>query len=244
MENSNLTPTDLPIIILPGFDGGTLLLEEFRTIASKSAPVSVVELPNCLDQSYTTLVNSILPHIAPSASYHLIAESFSGPLAILLAHRYPQFFQRLTLVATFATSPVPFFTAYFPARLLFRIPLPTLLARYFLMGFQANETLVMSLRYSMSKVPIEVLSARLESLKSVDVRAELSSLQIPIEYIRPLQDRLVSNWQVEEVQRTNNRVRVFQLPGSHLILQTKPQEVWSLLQSSHPPLKTFPLESY
>ena len=92
-------------IILPGLDGTELLLSRFHELAPESHKVTVFPLPDDPMANYGTLCDHFSERFRSFESCHLIVESFSGPLGILLAHRHPETITRLTLVATFASPP-------------------------------------------------------------------------------------------------------------------------------------------
>ncbi len=131
-------------IILPGLDGTDRLLARFCELAPESIHASVCSLPDDPTKNYDSLCDHFFEQFRVLESCHLIAESFSGPLGILLAHRLPDIIKRLTLVATFATPPGPFLSRFVPWSLVFRLPMPSLIARHYFAG--ANRLLIDELK--------------------------------------------------------------------------------------------------
>lgn len=122
-------------IILPGLDGTDLLLDRFVALAPESISPQVIPLPDDAVDDYQSLCDKLLPKLQEVQPCHLIAESFSGPIAVMLARQFPKYFERLTLVATFADSPIPFIGRFLPWALLVRMPMPLMIAhRYFVGG--------------------------------------------------------------------------------------------------------------
>ena len=115
-----------PTIILPGLDGTDLLLDRFVELSPESGSTSVLAIPDDASDDYESLTDKFAARIAHYHSCHIIAESFSGPLGILLAHRFPEIVRRLTLVATFATSPTSVIARIVPWSMLYRITCRTL----------------------------------------------------------------------------------------------------------------------
>jgi len=95
------------IVILPGLDGNDLLLTRFIELVPAGFTATVMPLPDDPADDYESLSSSLAVRLRQLAPCHLVAESFSGPLGILLAFRHPDIVARLTLVASFASSPAP-----------------------------------------------------------------------------------------------------------------------------------------
>src|SRR5688500_11525020 len=124
----------IALVLLPGLDGTGFLFESFVAAIGKSAEVIVVSYPpdNELDYiSLEQLVRSRLPD-RPSV---LLAESFSGPIAISIAASPPSGLRGLILSCSFARNPVPFPAL---AKLLLKIlspfPPPLWLLNFLLLG--------------------------------------------------------------------------------------------------------------
>jgi len=215
------------IVILPGLDGTDLLLARFVELAPAGVTVTIVPLPDDPNDDYELLTNKIASRLQELAPCHLIAESFSGPLGILLACRHPEMVQRLTLVASFAKSPAPWIARCMPWSVIFRLPLPLAVARYFFVA--GDRGLAMTLRTAIRRTPAATLTKRLHCLLNVDVRSELASLRCPVEYLRPARDRLVPARAVRAILNANRNVTVREIDGPHLILQTRPEQAWTAM---------------
>jgi pimeloyl-ACP methyl ester carboxylesterase len=216
-----------PIIVLPGLDGTDLLLQQFVELAPEPYTVEVVALPDDPTDDYNSLCAKISLKIVSFHSCHLIAESFSGPLGILLAHRHPDIIRRLTLVATFALPPTPSVARLLPWSLLFRCPLPSIAARYFFVG--SNEPLVTALRNAVRNTSPLTLAKRMKCLMSVDVSGPLSELTCDVQYLRAREDRIVSKRSMDQIVKINPATVVHEIEGPHLILQTRPKLAWATI---------------
>ena len=213
------------IIVLPGLDGTDLLLDRFREYAPPAFEMAIASLPDNPDDDYVTLCDYLSARIRNLDSCHIVAQSFSGPLAILLAHRHPDIVHRLTLVASFATSPIPFIGRFLPWSLLFRLPMPSLMARRFFVG--ADSSIIPALKNAIRQTSPPTLVQRIHCLMNVDVTSHLSELDCALTYIRPTQDRLVSKSAVNTIVGVNKSVVVREIDGPHLILQTRPKQAWA-----------------
>ncbi len=218
-------------IVLPGLDGTNLLLERFRELAPESHDVNVLPLPDDPTADYGTLCDHFADRIHSLESCHLISESFSGPLGILLAHRHPETIKRLTLVATFATPPTPFLAGIIPWSILYRLPMPTWVARRYFTG--PNQPLIDELKHAIRQTSPQTLVQRMHCLMCVDVTSQLSELECSVAYLRPTHDRLVPRRSLNTIVNVKPSITVREIDGPHLILQTQPKRAWDCILEAH-----------
>jgi len=212
------------VVVLPGMHGTTDLLEDFAAAAPSEFRTELVPLPT-QKLDYPALASHFASTLRLTPDSVLVAESFSGPLAIMLAERCGV--AALVLCNTFASAPYPGALRGLPLSLIARIPPPSLLVRYYAVGPDAPAPLVRRVRATLESVPSEVLAFRTRCVLSVDVRAELARCATPILYLRGTGDHLVRNKSVEEiVAAASTPVSVAQIPGPHLVLTTAPRESW------------------
>lgn len=222
------TTHGLPTFVLPGLDGGVRMLAEFRRVAPRTHDVSLIELPPG-GVTYAELADHFSGMLAKVRDAVLIAESFSGPLAVTLASRYPESVACLVLVASFATSPVPRIAHCVPWRLVSRLPIPSFVARRYLLGRDCDRTLVADLQSAVRSVSADVLSGRLRQVMHCDVSEQLREIACPILYLRPSDDALVPRRCVDAVSHLRPDAEIRTLEGSHLILQTQPKQSWQTI---------------
>lgn len=212
------------VVILPGLDGTDLLLDRFITHAPAGYQAAVIPLPDDPTDDYGTLTFKLAKQIERLAPCHLIAESFSGPIGIRIASRFPEMVKQLTLVASFANSPMPWITRFLPWSMLLRLPLPTTAAWYFF-GCTDRE-MVFKLRNAIRKTSAATLRKRIHCLMRVDVCSELESVRCPVRYLRPTRDRLVPERCLRRIRAAKRNMTVHELEGAHLLLQTYPEQAW------------------
>jgi pimeloyl-ACP methyl ester carboxylesterase len=219
---------DLPArptsILLPGLDGTGKLFERFVAAAPASLTLRVQPLPADRPRGYEDLADELFP-LLPSGPVALIAESFSGPLAVLLANRCPQVCA-VVLCATFVRSPLPRPLAYLP-RSLWLSPPPALALRLLMTG--GDRALAAAVRSAVAQVDSSVLHARSRAALAVDASAELQRLRKPVLYLRAGRDRLIPPRCAADISATLPSVEVATLDGPHLILQAQPIESWRLI---------------
>ena len=215
---------DATILILPGLDGTNTMLEQFRQECAGSHRVVVGTLPDDTTLGYDGLAEHFGSIIRKHSACHIIAESFSGPIGILLAKKHPELVTRLTLVASFATSPVPKIASYLPWFLIFRFPIPNFIARYFFVG--KCKSLIPVLRNAIRQNSYSILRHRFGLVEHVDVSSEYSQLNCDLTYIRPTSDRLVPQRCLDKILDDNPATVVHNLEGPYLILETQPENSW------------------
>jgi pimeloyl-ACP methyl ester carboxylesterase len=213
-------------LLFPGLDGtGELFAPLAIALAGTSLTPEVVAYPRDRAMGYDALFDEIVaPRLAERAV--VIAESFSGPLAIRLASRVPERVVALVLVATFARA---------PRRVLLRAAaalggLPGLFARAspdwalkrFLIGADAPDAAVSALAGAIAGVQANVLAARIRAVAAVDERAAYAALTVPTLYLAADEDRLVppsSGLELVALRPSTKRVVI---AAPHLLLQRAP----------------------
>ena len=95
------------VLMLPGLDGSSRLSPPFLSaLQAYGLTTQAITLPAQGPQDHATLAQRLWSQL-PSRPFILLAESFSGPLAVELATRHPTGLRGLVLAATFARRPVP-----------------------------------------------------------------------------------------------------------------------------------------
>ena len=155
-------------ILLPGLHGTVDVFARFVAAAPDGFPVQCQPLPTEIVRSYGELAEWVSERLPPEPVM-LIAESFSGPLAVLVADRCPRVVG-IVLSASFVERPLPAFLAHVPA-FLWRQPPPIALLNMVLTG--GDRTLAQEIRRTIATVSGDVLASRAAAALNVDVRAEL-----------------------------------------------------------------------
>jgi pimeloyl-ACP methyl ester carboxylesterase len=218
------------VVLLPGLDGTAALFEPLLRATPPGIHAEAVALP-AESLKYTELAERLLPKVRPSRDTVIVAESFSGPIAVILAARHPV--GALVLCNSFVTPPLagplvaPLRAFARAARLLFRLQLPAAALRQYFVGPDASDAQVAWVRGTVASVPPAVLASRVRAVLSVDVTAELARCHAPILYLRGTEDHLVSEASTRAISNGAGRtVSVTRLASPHLILQTAPEAAW------------------
>lgn len=208
------------LVALPGLHGSTALFDSLRRTRPRGVDLCTLELDPSL-ASYSELMSGALSRL-PSQPFCLLAESFSGPLAIRIAARANV--QALFLCASFAASPRPLLSSLAPWRVVGLAPPPLGVLAHFLTG--GDRSLAEQVAREISKVSPAVISARLREALTANVVHELSTSACPLHYIRGLRDRLVPRACWLQIQRVRPDSTLTELDAPHLVLQAAPQEAW------------------
>jgi pimeloyl-[acyl-carrier protein] methyl ester esterase len=218
-------------LLLPGLDGTGKLFDRFVAAAPQGASVDVARYPVDREMSYPEYATLVLDTFAPDEPFVIVAESFSGPIAVLVASSHPPTLAGIVLCNTFVYRAAWRGFSYLPWASLFRFPVTTLTVGIHLTGFRHASSWLQPIRSANQPVLPRVRASRLRSALNVDVRNEFASLEIPVMYLRGLQDRLVFSSCVRHATATRPSTSVVQVPGPHLLLQVEPQRSWQEVSS-------------
>jgi pimeloyl-[acyl-carrier protein] methyl ester esterase len=205
-------------------DGSGLLLSEF--VSELKCKSIVVSYPTDQPLGYEELEQHVRSLLPSDESVVLLAESFSGPLAIALAANPPPQLKALVLVCTFARFPIPSFALlWFKAVGL--LPLwrtPTFLASRMLFGRFRSEPKEAVFRRAIKAVTPQTWRARLNAVLSADKTSSLCRIQLPLLYLRASEDRVVFSSASAVISAHVPGTKVVAIDGPHFLLQSKPQE--------------------
>jgi pimeloyl-[acyl-carrier protein] methyl ester esterase len=218
-----LRPTTL--ILLPGMDGTGKLFKRFVACAPPHLSLRIVTLPP-EPLTYTELADSLASIFASDDAPVLLAESYSGPLAIILAARHRV--SGVVLCNSFVSAPRSRTLQWLAVPALFRIAASAVLLRRYLLGSNVDDELVRDVVRAVASMPASVLTSRLRSILAVDETIAFTRSTGPILYLRGSEDRLVSenSWRRMAALRPISIARV---EGPHLLLQANPAGAWDAI---------------
>lgn len=207
--------------LLPGLDGSSGLFRPFLALLPSHVQTRSVSYPTELT-SYSDLVGWTLSRL-PNEPCGLIAESFSGPIAIHCAARRPDLVRKIVLIGSFISPPVSRLVTGLPLQAIVSIPPPPLLVRLLLVGASASVELVRDTISVIRTTPSRTLAGRIRSLRSLSPD-QFPDLSQPILYLQASSDRLVPRrCATILVQRYPQTVLRF-IEGPHFLLQARPLE--------------------
>jgi pimeloyl-ACP methyl ester carboxylesterase len=235
------------LLLLPGLDGtGRLFARLIPELEGHFNLLSIAYPPDRI-LGVEAAVAHVQDRIPERVRYAIVAESFSGPLAIELAARRPPGLLAIVLVATFVSPPLGWLSrallrAFAPLVAAVLLRLSAWAMTYWLSGGEAS--LNHEISAALASVKADVIAARLQALGRVDAREPLSRCDVPILYLAGEHDRLVAPRYGREIARLGRNVTLRGLPAPHLVLQSQPALAATAIRrflSSLPPRPFEPL---
>ena len=229
-ENSRCThrmSSDVIAVLLPGLDGTGKLLRDFASRSPAGIRAQVVPYPIDEVLSYSELCVYVRERLPAAAPFVIVAESFSGPVAVTLASRPIDGLRGVVLAASFVTPPSLPVWRFLPWRTVFRFPAPVRLLRQLMAG--PNRAMLHDIRAAIQGVSPHVLAARIRSTLTVDVRRELKAVTHPLLYIRAERDRVVPARCLHDILAVREDAVVESLDTLHAVLQHEPDAAWKLI---------------
>lgn len=212
---------------MPGMDGTGKLFAPLLAELPQWIAASVVSYPPDQRLSYSELCSFVLAAIPPGGSFTLVAESFSGPLAVQFASEHAGRLRALILCGSFVRNPLPPYLSVagsLLSPLLLRLPLPELIVRLMLAEMTSSPTLIRLIRDSVAGVSGAVMAHRLQQIIETDVSSLLPDIRQPVLYLKAGRDRLVSARSASEIRRLKPEAEIVEIDGPHLLLQCSPRE--------------------
>ena len=162
----------------------------------------------------------------------LVAESFSGLVALTLLMNAQARFRGVIFVGAFAEPPRPLLLRLAPlvsrgAGLMRSAP--AFLLRQFCLGNDATAADLKMLREALACVSPDVLAQRLQLIGTRHSFGK-APFEVPAYYIRAKQDRLVPATAASWFQQRFKQCEIDEIEGPHLLLQAKPKECATLLE--------------
>ncbi|MBV9226597.1 MAG: alpha/beta hydrolase [Acidobacteriaceae bacterium] len=216
------------IVLLPGMDGTGTLFEPLLACLPPVCDVQIIGYPAERHLTYEQLEAYVLERLPTGRSFLLMAESFSGPLALRLTERIGPDLRAVILVCSFASRPLGWWgllLSRLPLGLMLRLPLPDLILRYFLLGRTASDALVRRTREVISAVNQEVLVARLRQALTVDYGARAILCSTPVIALYATNDRLLGRRACQSISKMCPRATVQAISAPHFALQSVPADV-------------------
>ena len=212
---------------LPGLHGTEALYQSLRDRLPEGVVAEFVNLPSKGKQDYQTLadhLNRELPKTSDGSKRLLIAESFSGPLAIRLAAMRHEDVAGIVLAASFCDAPLNLGIALLPLRPLFMVKPPRTALRHFLIGNDASEAELTELQDVVQSTPSATLSKRIRTILELTEDDNPDVPETPILILQADKDNLVP-WEAQSKLEANYPgATIHWVESPHLILQRCPDE--------------------
>jgi len=214
------------LVLLPGLEGTGLLFADLVSRLPTTLNITIARFPTERFLSYPELIQFVQEMFPKTGRFVIVAESFSTPLAVMLAAFRPPNLTGLVLCAGFIRSPIgnlSFLARPLVHPLLFRFPPPSFMLKFFATGFNPPAGLEARVRAANQQVDPAVIAKRVRAVLDCDVRNELARTEIPLLYIQGEKDHLVWRRCFYEIRRVRPDARLESIPAPHLVLQREPK---------------------
>ena len=211
------------VVLLPGLDGTEVF---FRPLMERLPPTILplaLNYPDAGPHGYPGLLDFVRQKLTRFPHYVVLASSFSGPLAVMLAAAEQQKVRGVILVATFASSPngrlsrLRFFVRtplVAVLRFARRLPIWTRRPREDRLRIAKEET--------WSRVSARNLAGRARAALGADLCETLSRCIQPLLCVAYDADDVVPLQCADEIRRHCRHARCVILPGGHLAMFSDP----------------------
>ncbi|MDC8013750.1 alpha/beta fold hydrolase [Tahibacter soli] len=212
-------------VLLPGLHGTDDLYADLAHALAPQGRSIAIAYPTDRPLGYPDLVAQVLAAWPTDGDVVLVAESFSGPVALMLAAQRPRGLRAVVLSATFARNPSPWLR---PLR--FVLPfaskhwMPTAVAAALMLGESATREWAATIARILDRVSDTALRARATAAFDVDVRGLIPTIDVPLLYLRARHDRLIAARHGDDIVARARDGRLVDIDSPHLIFQIAPRE--------------------
>ena len=219
------------LVLLPGLDGTGQLFRPLLAALPRDLRPTVIGYPPAQPLALADLASFVTKKLPPEKVI-LLAESFSGLVALALLVSAPSRFRGVVFVGAFAEPPRPLLLRLAPLASrgagLMRSA-PAFLLRQFCLGSDATAADLNMLREALAVVSPDVLAQRLQLIGTRHSFGK-APFEVPAYYIRARQDRLVPASAADWFQKRFKQCEVEDIDGPHLLLQVRAREGAAALQ--------------
>lgn len=221
----------LTIVLLPGMDGTGSLFTPFISALGDDFNFVTVSYPSTEALGYKELEEIARRSLPSHDNFIILGESFSGPIAVSLASTAPRGLVGVVLCSTFIRNPLPALgrfsglSDFLPVKLA-----PAFVYSYFLLGRAASPSLESAIKAAVGQVSSAAFRARFRAVLSVDMSAKMKLVQVPVLYLRALQDRLVPASASAYLTSLHPVIRVLPIDAPHFLLQVASDEAASAVR--------------
>lgn len=212
------------LILLPGLDGtGRLFAPLVKALAQCGVSARAIGYPTHDALDYVELERRVRAELPESSAFVLLAESFSGPIALRIGAAPPANLKGLVLSTTFATRPTSLLGPLSGGVRWARLRPPGFLLDWFLLGPWSSQALRSELAAALADVPARVLSRRAFEALRVDATDASRQQKQPSLVLWAKQDRLLSANARRQLANALQTAQTREVEGPHLLLQTQPR---------------------
>jgi pimeloyl-[acyl-carrier protein] methyl ester esterase len=220
------------IVLLPGMDGTGIMLRPFMELLSSGFEVKVVSYPEDVYLTHQQLAERVRDILPRSDPYVIVAESYSGPIACLLAAHSVGDLRAVVFVASFASLPwgrVGSWIAKILPTAFFRARMPAGILSWLLMD-GATPEMISEAQGVIALVRPEVLAQRLRDSLNADFAPVLRNSTVRIVCLFPESDRLLGIRALGTFLAARPDAEIVTIAGPHSLLQCAPARSLAILR--------------
>ena len=218
------------LVLLPGMDGTGKLFGGLLKVVPSGWPRRVMSYPRDWVMSYGEVLELLENELRDEGKMVLVAESYSGPVALRFSAAHPEKIVAVVLCASFICSPAPRWLRWVVGRWMFWARAPKFVLRKLLVGRDATDALVNEVREAIATVRARVLARRVKDVLAVECGDALRMCKAPVMYLAGHEDALVGRGAVQTIQSIRPDVTVCEVDGPHLLLQSQAERAWGKIE--------------
>ena len=219
------------LVLMPGLDGTGKLFAPIIPLLEPYFRLQIVTYPDL--GSFNEYVDCALSQLPTRPNFSLVAESFSGPVALAAMAQRTELVGPSILSAAFARSPLAELTrmsSYVPDQMFSIGALGQFcLDVYDVEDEDFSETQPLPLNVT-EQLDGSLLKNRIAAMSRIDISALLPEIEVPILYLHGKHDRIVSDRDAALLQNSLPNVNRIDLDAPHLLLQTRPEQCAELIR--------------
>ena len=217
----------LTAILLPGIYGTGKMFGPLLDYLPDWIAPQIMNYPSQEVLSYAELTEYVVQRVPEQGEFIIIAESYAGPLALMVCERIPARVKALVLACTFVTNPRPWLSI--PVKWWLRdwmlgIKPRDWMVKALVTGFDVSDAMLARIYTIVRQVAPAVMRHRLYDVFAVDVRDKLTQCVVPMLHLYGEHDHLILNYSTREIQRLRPDIPSIGIDGPHYIYQLRPQQ--------------------
>jgi pimeloyl-[acyl-carrier protein] methyl ester esterase len=217
-------------ILLPGLDGTGDFFEPFIRELPAGVEATPIRFPRDQPLGYEELFEYVRQRL-PAEPFLLVAESFSGPLAVRLAAAEPPGMIGAVVSASFVRNPLPSWLRFLARPALFSANLPEWVMRAVLAGNTAPPQIRHLARKVMRDHEPEVVAHRARAALQVDATEALKTCRLPLLFLTGDRDNLIRRHNRRLVERLRPDVKIVSFDSPHFLLQLHAREALAAIEA-------------
>lgn len=211
------------LILLPGLDGTGRLFAPLVDALGDACDTRIVSYPNLeAPDDYIALVEDTIPADSKPV---LVAESFSGPIALALLAAHPDRFSGAVLSTTYARPPMGLVVSVAHKLRLSTFVNPVMneqILRLFCLNGVSDLGLIRDIVEVVRPIDRATMGSRLRAMVQMDGAPHLANVRCPVLVLSATRDRVVRRRFSESLLASLPDVTHRDVEGPHLLLQAAP----------------------